>query len=103
MFREPALALFAIRQRVSLFRWIISPVPVLDVGANIGLITYHSRDWFRSFHCFEPNPRVFNVLAANLASVFGAELHLHNFGLGDRDGTSMLSVPRYDQGAAFIA
>jgi FkbM family methyltransferase len=142
VFREPALTLFANRQKVSLFRWITRKVPplflcggdimtigpmvtgyhepevlhvlaflarsgfdgaLIDVGANIGLITYHSRDWFRSFHCFEPNPRVFNVLAANLASVFGPELHLHNFGLGDRDATSMLSIPRHNQGAAFIA
>ena len=142
VFREPALALFANRQKVSLFRWITRKAPplflcggdimtigpmvtgyhepevlhvlaflarsgfdraLIDVGANIGLITYHSRDWFKSFHCFEPNPRVFNVLTANLGSVFGPELHLHNFGLGDRDGTSMLSVPRHNQGAAFIS
>ncbi len=79
---------------------------LIDVGANIGLITYHSRDWFRSFHCFEPNPRVFNVLSANLATVFGAggpELHLHNFGLGERDETSVLAIPGRNQGAAFIA
>jgi FkbM family methyltransferase len=79
---------------------------LIDVGANIGLMTYGSRDWFQAFHCFEPNPRVFNVMTANLATVFapdGPGLHLHNFGLGDRDETSVLSVPRHNQGAAFIA
>ena len=144
-FREPALTLFANRQKVSLFRWITRKAPqiflcggdvmtigpmvtgyhepevlrvldflaragfdkaLVDVGANIGLITYHSRDLFRAFHCFEPNPRVFAVLTANLANVFGADgppLRLHNFGLGERDETGLLTVPQNNQGGAFIA
>jgi FkbM family methyltransferase len=144
-FREPALSLFANRQKVSLFRWITRKVPplflcggdvmtigpmvtgyhepevlhvlaflsragfdraLIDVGANIGLITYHSRELFQSFHCFEPNPRMFHVLTANLASVFGSDgpgLHLHNFGLGERDEQSRLTIPRHNQGGAFIA
>lgn len=139
-FKEPALSLFANRQKVSLFRWITKKVPpiylcggdimtigpmvtgyhepevlqvleflarsgfdraLIDVGANIGLMSYHSRGWFRSFHCFEPNPRVFSVLTANVASL--PNLHLHNFGLGDRDETSVLSIPPRNQGGAFIA
>jgi FkbM family methyltransferase len=76
---------------------------LIDVGANVGLMTYHCRSLFRSFHCFEPNPRVFNVLTANLAGVFGRELHLHNFGLGEQDETSVLFVPHRNQGGAFIA
>jgi FkbM family methyltransferase len=79
---------------------------LIDVGANIGLITWHSREWFRCFHCYEPNPRMFNVLTANLASAFapdGPALHLHHFALGDRDETAMLTVPLRNQGGAFIA
>ncbi len=79
---------------------------LIDIGANIGLITWHSRGWFRSFHCYEPNPRMFSVLTANLANAFsldGPILHLHNFALGDRDDTSILSVPLRNQGGAFIA
>jgi len=79
---------------------------LIDVGANVGLITYHSRGRFRSFHCFEPNPRVFKVLTANLTGRFGPDgpdLHLYNVGLGNRDETSVLSVPRHNQGGAFIA
>ena len=79
---------------------------LVDVGANIGLITWHSREWFRSFHCYEPNPRMFSVLNANLAPAFGPDgpsLHLHNFALGDRDDTAMLSVPLRNQGGAFIS
>ena len=66
-------------------------------------MTYHCRSLFRSFHCFEPNPRVFNVLTANLVGVVGPELHLHNFGLGEQDGTSVLSIPHRNQGGAYIA
>ena len=79
---------------------------LIDIGANIGLITWHSREWFRCFHCYEPNPRMFNVLTANLAMAFGPDgpsLHLHHFALGDRDDTSVLSVPLRNQGGAFIA
>jgi FkbM family methyltransferase len=76
---------------------------LIDVGANIGLMTYHCRSLFRTFHCFEPNPRVFNVLTANLAGILGPELHLHNFGLGEQDEASVLSIPHRNQGGAFIA
>jgi FkbM family methyltransferase len=141
-FREPALSLFANRQKVSLFRWLTRRAPpmflfardtmtsrpmvagchepevlevlaflarsgfdrsLIDIGANVGLMTWHSRRWFRSFHCFEPNPRVFHVLVANLASAFGAgELHLYDFGLGERDETAVLAVPIHNQGGAFV-
>jgi FkbM family methyltransferase len=142
LYREPALSLFANRQKVSLFRWLTRRAPpmflfardnmtsrpmvagchepevlevlaflarsgfdwsLIDIGANVGLMTWHSRCWFRSFHCFEPNPRVFHVLAANLASAFGAnKLHLYDFGLGERDETAALAVPHYNQGGAFV-
>jgi hypothetical protein len=49
---------------------------------------------------------VFAVLTANLVNVFGPDgppLHLHNFGLGERDETGLLTVPQHNQGGAFIA
>ncbi len=140
-FREPPLALFLNRQKVSLFRGItrkVSPIffcggdvmttgpmvtgfhepevlhvlgflsgagfnqALVDVGANIGLMTYHSRDLFQSFHCYEPNPRIFHVLWANLFGWDEQRLHLHNFGIGERDSTAMLTIPLHNQGGAFI-
>lgn len=140
-FGEPALTLFANRQKVSLFRlitWNVPPIffcggdvmtigpmatghhepevlevlaflaragfdrALIDIGANIGLMTYHSQSLFRSFHCFEPNPRIFHVLSANLFDCDQSRLHLHNFGLGDRDETGVLSIPQRNQGGAFI-
>jgi FkbM family methyltransferase len=76
---------------------------LVDVGANIGLMTYHSRDLFGSFHCFEPNPRIFNVLRANLFGWDETRLHLHNIGIGDSDSTAVLTIPLRNQGGAFIS
>jgi len=75
---------------------------LVDVGANIGLMTYHSRDLFQSFHCYEPNPRIFHVLCANLFGWDPARLHLHNFGIGEQDSTAVLTIPMHNQGGAFI-
>ena len=141
-FREPPLARFLNRQKVSLFRWITRHAPplylcggdvmttgpmvtgyhepevlhvlaflanagydrsLIDVGANVGLITWRCKGLFRSFHCFEPNPRVFRVLSANLFDPDDTTLHLHNVALGERDETSTLTVPARNQGGAFIS
>src|SRR6185437_10115606 len=75
---------------------------LLDVGANIGLITYYCRELFESFHCFEPNPQVFQVLSANLAPVLRRRLQLHNFGIGERDERRLLTIPRDNYGGAFV-
>lgn len=75
---------------------------LVDVGANIGLMTYHSRDLFQSFHCYEPNPRIFHVLCANLFGWDPSRLHLHDFGIGAQDSTAVLTIPLHNQGGAFI-
>jgi FkbM family methyltransferase len=72
---------------------------LFDIGANIGLTTFLARDSFEKSYCFEPNPRVFHVLSANL---YGDESQLFNFGLADRDAASTLTVPRKNFGGAFI-
>jgi FkbM family methyltransferase len=76
---------------------------LIDIGANTGLITWRCKDLFQSFHCFEPNPRVFHVLAANLFDPADTRLHLHNVAIGERDETSTLTVPAHNQGGAFIS
>ena len=76
---------------------------LIDVGANVGLITWRCKGLFRSFHCFEPNPRTFHVLSANLFDPDDKTLHLHNVALGERDETTTLTVPAHNQGGAFIS
>jgi FkbM family methyltransferase len=77
---------------------------LVDVGANIGLITYHCRELFETFHCFEPNPQVFQVLSANLANAFrgGQRLHLANHGIGERNERRLLRIPRDNYGGAYV-
>ena len=74
---------------------------LFDIGANVGLATYFAGDAFDRVFCFEPNPEVFHILAANLGR--DARVQLFNFGLGDRNGDTMLLVPRRNYGGAFIA
>jgi len=75
---------------------------LVDIGANIGLTTFYCRPFFHSAYCFEPNPRVFSVLTANLYDSLGENTTLFNFGLGDRDDRCELTVPRYNAGGGFI-
>lgn len=73
---------------------------LIDIGANIGLTTFYTRQFFKKAYCFEPNPRVHAVLSANL---FGLkDTHLFNFGLGEKDEQATLTIPKINYGGAFI-
>ena len=74
---------------------------LFDIGANVGLATYFARDAFDRVFCFEPNPEVFHILAANLGR--DRQVQLFNVGLGDRNDETTLLVPRGNYGGAFIA
>jgi FkbM family methyltransferase len=75
---------------------------LLDIGANIGLTTFYSRSFFDSVYCFEPNPKVFSVLTANLYDSLGKNTRLFNFGLGEREEQCVLTIPQRNYGGAFI-
>lgn len=76
---------------------------MLDIGANIGLITIQSGFRFKSLHAFEPNPTAFSILSANCQQ-FGLEhVHLYPFGIGVRDDSVDLHVPKGNMGGAYIA
>ena len=72
---------------------------LFDIGANIGLTTYQALDVFQKSYCFEPNPRVFHVLCANL---YGGGAKLFDFGIGDKDEASTITVPKKNFAGAFI-
>jgi FkbM family methyltransferase len=64
-----------------------------DVGANIGLVSghfAHPRYQLSALEAFEPNPVPFKMLHSLLAT--HGTCHLHPFGLGDKDGTSAMSI-----------
>jgi len=75
---------------------------LIDIGANIGLTTFYAGQFFKNSYCFEPNPKVFCVLTANLYEKVGKSVHLFNFGLGTKDETTKLTIPKMNYGGAFI-
>ena len=76
---------------------------LLDIGANIGLITCQSGDLFKEVHCYEPNPDCFNILKVNTRiSLSKCQLHLNEFGLGSEKSIKDLYVPKGNWGGGFI-
>lgn len=75
---------------------------LIDIGANIGLTTFYAGADFRHVFCFEPNPKVFCVLKANLYERQSRGTELFNFALGERDEVSTLAIPKGNYGGAFI-
>lgn len=76
---------------------------LVDIGANIGLISCQSGRKFKEIHMFEPNPICCRVLEANsLISLHNKEFKIHEFGLGEKDDCVNLTVPRNNWGGAYI-
>lgn len=75
---------------------------LLDIGANIGLISHQCADDFAQIFCFEPNPNIFKILSVNCQASECRRFHLYNFGLGSADETVVLTVPDHNFGGAFI-
>ena len=76
---------------------------LIDIGANIGLSTCQSGDYFKEVHCYEPNPNCFNILMVNTKiSLNKCKVYLNKFGLGSEDATNTLYVPRGNWGGGFI-
>jgi FkbM family methyltransferase len=81
-------------------RHVLRPGDVaFDVGAHFGLHTVLLAQLVRpdgSVHVFEPNPRRHEALAY-VASVSGATITLHRFGLSDHNGDATLFIPHGDE------
>jgi FkbM family methyltransferase len=74
---------------------------VLDIGANIGMVTVHMAKLVGGdgvVHAFEPNPRVVGLLRRALERNCLPQVKLHEFGLGPAESTLELRVPRSDTG-----
>ncbi len=63
----------------------------VDVGANIGNHSLFFAPRFAAVHAFEPNPPALALLRCNAALAESAHLHVHPFGLGDRDAQLLFS------------
>ena len=75
----------------------------LDLGANIGLTSSMVGNGFQRIDCVEPNELVFNILKTILAlNIASDNYHCHMIGLGKKDETLNLLIPKDNFGGAFI-
>jgi hypothetical protein len=65
---------------------------ILDVGANIGFVTYQFQQYFPQAHiyAFEPNPLVFRKLETGYQG--DSKVHLFNYGVADVNGQLSFNV-----------
>jgi FkbM family methyltransferase len=76
---------------------------LIDIGANIGLVSCESGHHFKEIHLFEPNPYAACVLKANcFIALKSARYEIHEYGLGARNETLKLHVPYDNWGGAFV-
>lgn len=75
---------------------------LLDIGANIGLVSCQCGNAFGEVHMFEPNPLCCHLISVNAAVSLTVPYTLHPFGIGDCDKTCELTVPRHNWGGAFV-
>ena len=90
----------------ALMAWLLDTRPqvfqktVLEIGGNIGNHAVFFARYFRCVISFEPNPRIFPLLAYNLTSLQGTEAR--NLALSDSTGAAKLAVPEHNLGGAQV-
>jgi FkbM family methyltransferase len=79
--------------------------PIVDVGANIGLVSLLLARRFpdRDIHAFEPNPTTFETLEANIARNGAKKVSCHRYAVSDADGTVMFDNDPVARGTASIS
>lgn len=60
-------------------------VVIVDVGANIGVVTQHLRE-YGTVHCIEPSKEHFEALKMNKEYNHWDNVHLYNYAIADTDG-----------------
>ena len=63
---------------------------IIDCGANIGLATIYLKKLYpeASVICFEPDPKIFEILKFNIESFAFKDVQLENKAISDVDGTT---------------
>jgi FkbM family methyltransferase len=69
-----------------------TPITVVDIGANVGLFSLYMAmtQSLASIHCFEPAPASLELLRHNTVGL--ENIHIHPYGLTDRNGRALLSL-----------
>ena len=75
---------------------------LIDIGANIGIISCQIGKHFKEVHMFEPNPLVLKVLEVNCSLMLDDNFQIHPYGLSNKSGTFSLTVPKNNWGGAYI-
>jgi FkbM family methyltransferase len=78
----------------------------IDIGANIGLLTFHMATLVGSsgrVHAFEPNPVLQERLERAIARNRMSQIKLHRVAVGREASSMELCVPRGNAGAASLA
>jgi len=76
---------------------------LIDLGANIGLISALTGQSFKRVDCVEPNGLVANILKTNLAlNLSDTNYHIHQIGLGHKQEVLRLKIPVDNFGGAFV-
>jgi FkbM family methyltransferase len=78
---------------------------VLDIGANLGILTLHFADLVGEYgrvHAFEPNPIVMHKLRSAVARKGTSNVNLNEIALGQEAGFITLKIPRENHGEGSI-
>ena len=91
-------------------RWSCTPVArklvasgdtVIDVGANIGYVTYLFATWVGRHgrvHALEPVPDTFDLLQHTFSRLSCEQVSLHNVAASSCSGDAVMTIPSYEDG-----
>jgi len=86
---------YDIWERYHIARLLTKGAVIFDVGTNFGLYSLTLADKLgpaATIHCFEPNPVTYSRLVRNISANHMRNLHPHQLGLGDWQGTAKIVV-----------
>lgn len=64
---------------------------VIDVGANIGIVTQYMRDFAKKIYAIEPSPEHFEALKKNIEFNKWDDVEAFELAIADKDGRAMLT------------
>ena len=70
----------------------LTDATILDVGANIGVVTQYMRDFAKVVHAIEPSSEHFEALQENKRFNKWDNVEVHKTAIADRDGSMTLNV-----------
>jgi len=65
---------------------------ILDIGANIGVVTHYLREHAKNLYAVEPSPEHFEALKKNKEFNTWDNVEVFNIALADKDGEMMLNT-----------